>query len=334
MVSNSSFMWSGLLGVTGAMYLWALAMAPNAAAEDCSGGAACSGAAQPLAATSGEGATLMHMSVSQWRAHQARLAAEKMARAKAAVGQKDAKKPSPVRRKPLVDVWTTTKVEGGDAYADTRARHSKVGVGVDVGKGLKVGTVAEFDSREQQLDAGGATTATGRTYMVGPFATAKITERLTLDARAAWGESEDAVAGAGSIAADRSQADVRLKGNWQAGKWRFTPHAAWSRATEDDGALPVTRETVTVTPEFRRELNLEGGAKLEPFVHYKSTLDLGYAKGLDALEHNGVKSAIGGGFKFSEKDKYRLEATTEVEGLGGQDDSNLKSRLQITVPLK
>src|SRR5262249_49271119 len=69
----------------------------------------------------------------------------------------------------------------------------------------------------------------GRGWMVGPYATARLSENVFLQGRAAWGKSDNDVSPfltyTDNFSSTRWLMSSTLSGRWQEGAWQFRPSA-------------------------------------------------------------------------------------------------------------
>jgi hypothetical protein len=101
-----------------------------------------------------------------------------------------------------------------------------VGADYRVSPDLLIGALASFDDAQQDLNGlAGKARSTG--WMVGPYATMRLTNNLFFQARAAWGKSTHELGFDGSpedrFDADRWLVRGTLIGQWRWGPWQLRP---------------------------------------------------------------------------------------------------------------
>lgn len=254
------------------------------------------------------------------------------------------------------DVWMEGRVS---YFEDDRANGRQSGhthlfyAGADyrIHPAILVGALVQFDWADESSSTLG-TSADGAGWMAGPYASARLTQNLTLDARAAWGQSSNNVNPLGlyedSFDTDRSLYSARLTGDWLSGQWRFTPSATlvYFRETQqsymDSLSILIPEQEVklgrlTIGPEVGYRFGPARGAGIEPFVGLKGVWDFekddtstigGFVVGNDdwhgRVEAGAVVSAPWG---------LSVRAAGAYEGIG---DSTLKlyqGQLTISAPL-
>lgn len=296
--------------------------------------------AAPFNVAPGDHTATLNTSLSKWGSYVSRNDARIIEEAKK-LAPEDLKLPAPVTvQDQKVDVWTQSRIEAiGASDATMRGHTTYLGADYAVNRELMFGAVTQLEDIEQSSDAW-ATSADGRAFMAGPYMAMRVSPNLTLDAKAAWGQGHGSIGSdAGSLDTQRSLAEARLKGNWNVKQWRLSPSASVSRLTEISTSVPGTQveiDRLSIAPEISRPIALGNGRTLEPSLHYKNSLDLNAAETShlgSAFEALGDGSTVGGGLTFSKPDEYTIRATTDVEGLDNDTDPDLRSRVQVNIPL-
>ena len=82
---------------------------------------------------------------------------------------------------------------------------------------------------------------------------------------------------------------------------------------------------------MHRPFRLDDGEVIEPFANFSTSI------GLDQQEAAQTTSVpvdtVALGVSLSRENDYKLQATTDVDGLGKTEPPGIKSRLQLNVPL-
>ncbi len=97
------------------------------------------------------------------------------------------------------------------------------------------------------------------------------------------------------------------------------------------GGGRIDKNTVTVSPKLKQSFSLDGGERLEPFVTYQREVGLGegHAGGPAA-----ATQSAGAGLTLAKPDLYAFSLSGDVTGSGTAEPPTLKSRLQLSIPLR
>ena len=130
-----------------------------------------------------------------------------------------------------------------------------------------IGALVQYDSM-QMRSLSQATDIVGDGWMVGPYATFKLSDHVYLQGRAAWGRSSNTVSPfmtyKDSFESERWLARGALQGHWQWGAWQFTPAA--SLAFIEDKTEAYTDTLGILIPSVQTSL---GQAKAGPEIAYR-----------------------------------------------------------------
>ena len=246
---------------------------------------------------SGADATIQ-TSISQWESYFQGLDRQKIEDAKRlAPDGLTLPKPPPTSPDP-VEIWSKADVKGlGDETA-LQGVNSAIGAAVKIGDGLKFGVGTELDEQDRHKREINRAELQARLsikkWTVLPKAA--IVEETTTDS------SQD------------SQPAIGQSG-----------YGTQGDATQSGSTRLEFRQ------EFRRPFRLEDGEVIEPFVNFSTSI------GLDQQEAAQTTSVpvdtVGVGVNLSRDSDYKLQATTDVDGLGKTEPPGIKSRLQLNVPL-
>lgn len=288
--------------------------------------------AAPIELSPSDDAAEVQTSLSQWSAYLRRQDKQKIENL-GALTLEDLKLPAPVPAEGRgLDVWAGTRVEGLSDGLDQRGIKSHFGADYTLSRALLLGAMFEFQDLEGSAGDGQLISADGTTYLAGPYMGLRFGESFSLDARAGWGRTQDAT-DVGITAhdgeTDRSVANATMKNTWQLHQWLLSPTATLSYAREAPAGSPeddAVKSQLSVGPELRRKLRTDGGQTIEPFITYRGTVE-----GRSDIEGLDLDAAIGGGVSVAKEDSYRIDATTEIDGLDG--DPSVSSRFKVTVPL-
>lgn len=198
----------------------------------------------------------------------------------------------------LVEVWSKTDLKGLGAEAPDQSLHGRFGASLRLGDGLRLGVGSELiedPSGRQEID---------RADLIARVPV----DRWMLLPRASIVDHAIQRSGSGI---ENANGTPELYGQ-----------------TLDSQEASTRLE---LGHELRRPFRLEDGEILEPFANFATSFALDNAQAGQATSSPVDK--VGVGVNFFKDDEYKLQATTDVDGLGGNKERNLKSRLQLTVPL-
>ena len=273
----------------------------------------------PFAVTPDDQNVTVKASLGQWSRYTEAMAALKIEEAKAlAPAALPIPKAPVVTRSPL-DVWSTVQVRG----VNDDSGHDLTGaVGADyaVGRDALVGLAAEVRDPNNTGIA---------TY----FALSPV-RSITVKGKAQWDESRS------DVAASDTVVSAELHGAWSFGRVKFAPMLSIAQGkgtlADEAGTHAIETRTLTVAPKISRPIPLASGQILEPFLTFKNESDI-HALGSHADAEgrsSETKQSAGAGLNLAKPDSYALSVTTDLENLGSADETSLKSRLQLKVPLQ
>ncbi|MFV2034900.1 MAG: autotransporter outer membrane beta-barrel domain-containing protein, partial [Halocynthiibacter sp.] len=143
---------------------------------------------------------------------------------------------------------------------------------------LLVGALVQYDTmRDSSATLNYMTEGTG--WMAGPYLTARLDDNLFLDARLAWGRSDNRYAlatSSGNFETERWLVNISLTGDFQSGIWSVQPNLSLSYMEEQQGSFidslnvliasqTVSRGQVRLGPNFSTRFTGDNGAVYEPF---------------------------------------------------------------------
>nr|WP_298930284.1 PKD domain-containing protein [uncultured Erythrobacter sp.] len=193
----------------------------------------------------------------------------------------------------VFDLWAEasfSRAEIAGQEADFSIIH--LGADIKVNENLLIGAILQFDefSDRDTLKAG---EAEGDGYMVGPYVTAKLTEELFLEARAAWGTSDNVVSPLNgqrdAFETSRSLYSGSLAGQFGLGKaTTFRPELTVRYLSEDQKAytdsLGITIPSQTVDqgdvsfrPRLSHIIETKGTINLRPYAQVEGIYTFGTA---------------------------------------------------------
>lgn len=190
----------------------------------------------------------------------------------------DAERPSGPRLS-CINIWTEGHYTRFKDRGDRDGHFAVVYAGADIHltPWVIAGLMGQVDWMVDDIGTIGTRTE-GVGWMVGPYASMRLTPQLFFDVRAAWGLSDTDVNAAGitgNVATERWLATAQLSGNFHVGNYRVTPEASveyiqdkLDAYTVSSGAT-VASQTVSIGrfragPEIARQFELDSGLIIEP----------------------------------------------------------------------
>ncbi len=257
------------------------------------------------------------------------------------------------RKKPdpgLLDFWLEGRMNNYDAEsADLGVSRGNLGVlyfgtSTLIGPDIKTGALVQLDRGIETAKYGSSEmAATG--WMAGPYLSMKLASGVVFDGRAAWGETENALAGADSDIGqiDRRLVRAKLTGTRQVRGWNVAPSVGlvYLEDAVRDGETGEMKAAgtgqVEVLPEVSRRFDVGSDTFIEPraavggFVGFDEFSALNQTITTDGIADLHLKAEAG--VAVGVKDGSTLKATGGVESGDTAASENWMGRLQLNVPL-
>ena len=214
-----------------------------------------------------------------------------------------------------------------------------------------IGALMQFDFADDKSTVLGSS-ADGHGWMAGPHLSAKLTENLFFDARAAWGRSENSISPFNTytdrVDGERWLARAALTGDWKWSNWRFSPTIGVAYFEEDikhyvdSNGIHIAGQTVSLGrlnfgPEIGYAFKLEDGSTFEPIVSVQGLWDFDGANAVTFNEIPGgtpeLRAKVQSGFTVTAPWGYSIRATGFVDGLGASDYKAYGGQLMMNMPL-
>jgi len=264
------------------------------------------------------------------------------------------KAPAAVYRPSAFDVWVDFKYSSfrDDRIAlDNGGRFQAIFVGADliVNRNLLVGAYVQFDDMTQNSST---SRIGGKGWMVGPYATLRLSENLFLQGRAAWGRSNNYVSPyltyEDEFGSERWLVASSLKGRWTYGAWEIRPTATIAyiedRSKEYIDSLGVTIPSVLATlgqakagTEFRYRHVTENGNAIEPRFGIEAIYNfIGGGTSVDGVDAgpNGVRGKVEAGICFQAPTGMSLDFSVAYDGIGASNFQSVTGRAVARIPLQ
>ncbi len=247
------------------------------------------------------------------------------------------------------DIWAEGKfARFSAAGGDGRFGILHAGADYLVSPRLLLGLGVQVDWTDMEADDGASIDGTG--YLVGPYMTARLTERLYFDARAAWGKSSNTASPLGTyedeLDGTRWLISGALIGQYDIDRWRIEPSARLTYFEEKTDAytdglgLPIPEiEIATGTfefgPKFSYRMELDSGMSFEPFVSLEGIWTFEQkntgvsATSSPGLADTGLRGRGEVGFSLSGGHVGSWSASAFYDGVGDDDFESWGGRLRF-----
>ncbi len=225
------------------------------------------------------------------------------------------------------------------------------GADYQVMPGLLIGALMQFDFADETSGPLGSDVE-GDGWMAGPYLSARLTDNLFFDARAAWGRSDNLISPFGTYTdnADGERWMVRadLTGELRADRWRVSPSIGVAYFNEDiesysdSNGISITGQSyrlgrLNFGPEIGYSIPMADGSVLEPLVNVQGLWDFDGANPITFNEVPGttpdLRAKVQAGVTLTAPWGYSIRATGLYDGLGSDDYKAYGGQLMINIPL-
>jgi len=255
-----------------------------------------------------------------------------------------------------MDIWfqaSYSSVSDDRAGLDANTDFGIYYLGFDMmaNENLLVGALLQFDTAET-VTGPLRSQVEGDGWMVGPYMVARLQENLYLDARAAWGQSDNQVNPLGlywdDFETDRWLIEANLAGDIMHGPWRFTPELGIAYFNEEQAAytdslgfaIPsqeITIGRVSFGPEVAYRVERHQGGFFEPYVRFNVIWDYDDA---DVYNVTGALQSLGDfradarmGVQAEFANGGQLGAEITMQGVGESDFEANSAMVRVRLPL-
>lgn len=264
------------------------------------------------------------------------------------------------RANPL-DVWVEgrfMRLNDGRNGADISGYSGLFGTGVDYvfNRALLAGVSLSYDVSGQKSSAQG-TEARGTGWLVGPYATVRLSDNLFWQSRAAWGKAHNEVSPdattTDSFGSTRWLASSKLTGRYQMSAWQLRPSVgvAYMEETSDgytsaNGSLVDSVKTRVGTasagPEISYQYRLNPDVLIEPragieaiwtFARDISVGGNSAIVGGDAIGPEGVRGRAELGLRAMIVGGTVIDLSGAYDGIGAGDYNTITGRAVLRMPL-
>lgn len=249
------------------------------------------------------------------------------------------------------DAWAeahySSYQDAGDRDGDFAIGY--LGVDCQIHSAIVVGLLAQVDWLQDDIGSIVAETD-GVGWMAGPYMTARLTQNLFLDVRAAWGQSDNDTDVAGVTASfdtTRWLIDGQLTGSFSFGDVRISPEISIAYIEEEQAAYTdsnsnsVAAQTVSAGqlrfgPEVSRLYVLDSGVLVEPHFALRGIWDFGSKDvTIAGVNYNaeGLRGAAEIGFTVQSPNDFKMHISAKYDGIGVDDYQAYGGQILISIPL-
>ncbi len=252
------------------------------------------------------------------------------------------------------DVWIKGSISRTDQ--DTASSNfSQLNIGADYrfSQDLVVGLLVQFDWSDE-TDSTENISASGTGWLAGPYLVARLTQNLILDARAAYGLSDNEVSPFGtyedSFDASRLLVRGKLTGDFEYAWLRFAPHLALIYFEETQDAYTdsldvyIFGQTVrlgrlTFGPKVSGHYRFNDGLVIAPHIGVTGIWDFEAPKIVNigtgkSVGEEGLRARVDAGLALQMTDGIALNGEAFYDGLGADDFESYGGSLKLTIPLQ
>lgn len=230
--------------------------------------------------------------------------------------------------------------------AEVKSKFGIVYLGADVryNADTRVGMMAELDWFDESA-AGTNPDGEGQGWMIGPYLVSRLDDRMILDVRAAYGQSDNKITPMGTFTdsydTERWLLETNLTGQWRVDAWDIEPAIGLLYMTEtqkaytDTNGQPVGEQTTSLGslnfgPTFYYNVNRGDGTLLRPMLGLKGIWDFATPKLYDysgqRLDDEALRAQVKLGIQAHLPNGSQVEGSYTYGGIGvsGQDVHGLE----------
>lgn len=251
------------------------------------------------------------------------------------------------------DLWIEGKIgQYGTDSADGKFAIIHGGFDYLLTPRVLIGMGIQIDWLDQDEDITGELSGTG--FLIGPSITAHLNDNFYVDARLAWGESDNDISPfdtyEDSFDSERWLASAALIGDFSYGAWRITPEVRLNYFEDKSEsyidslnvAIPSVKSRVgelEFGPRFDYQMNLDNGSIFSPYVTikgirtFKNKNTTANIVGLiPNTGETGFRARTELGFTLVKQEGYTLSASTFYDGIDDGQFDAWGGSLELRVP--
>ncbi len=252
------------------------------------------------------------------------------------------------------DAWVELEYQNFDQGANGEGHFAIAHIGADylLTPDILVGAMLQFDSMKDSSAANNSTVS-GSGWMVGPYMTARLSDRLYFDGRIMGGRSTNDISPFNTYTdqfkTSRWLVQASLTGDFVRGNWTISPNASLSYYEENQDSyidslnvfIPgqtVSLGQIKIGPTFTGNFENADGSRVTPFFGFDAILNFGDTNGVTLSNANTSASVDGwrgrarAGIKFSDKHGTKFGISGSYDGIGQSDYENWGIKLDLTIP--
>ncbi len=248
------------------------------------------------------------------------------------------------------DLWGETHYTH---YSDAGSRSGDFAVGYlgidcQIHASTIAGVLVQVDWMDDKIgSADSASNGTG--WMVGPYATVRLTPNMYFDIRAAWGRSDNDVSIAGvtgDFETERWLVHARLSGNFYVDDYRVTPEASLSYIEEAQdsfmnsagnnvAAYTASLGRLKFGPEIAKRILTSSGDYAEPFVSLNGVWDFDSTNVTVANSSysNSLRGMVKAGIIYRKPNGINFRLAVKYDGIGSGSYSAYGGEFWLNIPL-
>lgn len=249
------------------------------------------------------------------------------------------------------DLWTEAHYtwfnDSGSRKGDYAVGYA--GLDCQVHASMIVGFLGQVDWMDDKIGIADAATD-GIGWMIGPYATVRLTPELFFDLRGAWGRSDNDIeigAVKGNFDTNRWLVSGRLTGNFLYETFRITPEVSLAYIEENQrsytlsngssvGAQTVGLGRLKFGPEVARRFLTSSGTWIEPHAALRGLWDFAATDvtigGID-FSQEGFRGIAELGVIIQRPDRINFRAAAKYDGIGAAGFDAYGGQIWINVPL-
>lgn len=249
------------------------------------------------------------------------------------------------------DAWAefhyTRYSDAGDRDGDFAIGY--VGVDCQIQPSVMLGFLGQFDRTDDEIGSV-SSQIDGNGWMVGPYATVRLTPDLFFDFRAAWGQSDNDIniAGVtGNFETTRWLVEGQLTGNFLYGDYRISPEIKLSYIEENQDSYfdsansfnpsqTVSLGRLRFGPEIAYRRTLDNGMIVEPHISLRGIWDFDSSDvtvGTTTFNGDGFRGVVEAGILFHRADDFNVRISAKYDGIGVSDFDAIGGQIWINIPL-
>lgn len=255
-----------------------------------------------------------------------------------------------------VDVWAQGHIahfREGESGSRSEGDFAVIYLGADyvVSRWLLVGALVQYDSMDEISNQLG-TDVEGQGWMVGPYATVRLTDNVFVQGRAAWGKSDVEISPfmtySDEFETRRWLLEANIQGRWNVGRFLVAPHAVISYIEEhqesyrDSMGFIIPDQRVSLGqmrfgPQVSYQTTANDGTKLEPYAEIEGIWNFN-EEGTELLTGSvggdeELRGRVGLGFRATMPSGVSMDVSGKYDGIGADNFEAVSADVRMRYPL-